>query len=480
MSSGTEQQITKKDLQALIEESNRHRSWGNIYKIAQIILTPLIITVVSMIVTCRINMQQAANTERITKIQIESAEIIAEANRQNSVKISESDQRIERLDHIKDIFKSFLKEDDDSKMLTDQEFEAHKLQIISLEVYKEDALLFLLNIREHYQTRLNLASPGSDEQKRYRQLRGQADKSIENILLNSQIDVSSRIFMDCREKSGSLSPGQGVGGCETFENEFKKSSFRQNLRKSILENQASIKGGAVKTESPIRDERAKLDFTEINLRQQEYRNFNFSNCSFIKANLYSSDFSSCTLNDAYFFDVDLQEATFSGSNLSGSIFRNSNLQKANFEESKLRRVIFVNPILNKRDADPAIKQFCKDNTCCELEGAQFSLGSLLWVAGPPFDVFDRENNKKAKTELRKEWLNLYINLLVHHRKSIALMVEAAEQGDVKEKKKLEILLKNTDTKNDRELIQLLENTADKNKILAKPDSPERYSSLTRQ
>ena len=115
MSNNTEQEITKKDLQAFIVESNRHKKWKNVYKLAQIILTPLIIAVVSMLVTVRINEQQAKNTKAITDEQRknaetiadanrESSEIIARANRENSRKISESDQRIERLKHINDIF----------------------------------------------------------------------------------------------------------------------------------------------------------------------------------------------------------------------------------------------------------------------------------------------------------------------------------------------------------------------------------------
>ena len=474
MSHDKEQIITKKDLQAIIEESNRHRRWDNAYKVAKIIATPLIITLVSMYVTWRINMQQAENTERMTKIQIESAHIIAEANIENSAKISESDQRIKRLDHIKDIFTNFLTDDEKrmkgDKKLSKQEVDAAKLQIISLEVYKEDALLFLLNIKEHYlNTRNQLPAKGKEDQiQNYDDLINQADKSIKNILLNSQHDLSNRLFMDCGDSQV----------CINFEKEFKVIEYRNTLKKMIPVNLSITKIDNVNAGNPFLVNFEGLEFNEINLRKQKYKNFDFSNCSFITANLYSSDFSSCTLNSSLFVDVDLEEATFSGSNLSGAIFCGSNLQKANFMDSKLRDVVFVRPILNKRHANEAIKRFCEQSTCCELEGAQFSLGSLLWTKTPPFDVFNRDKNESVDEVLRKEWLDLYINLLMHHRQSIALMADAAKEGDIKEEEKLNTLLENTDAGSEQKLLQLLQNAAEKNKILTTPDTPKKYSSLS--
>ncbi len=138
MGNGTEQKITKKALQDLIVESNKHKLWKNIYKLSQIILTPLIITIVSMYVTVRINEQQTKNTAEITEQQKRSAETIADANRVNSKEISESNQRIERLKHINDIFQTFLREEKIN--FAKPNVEAQSMQIRSLEVYAKDAL----------------------------------------------------------------------------------------------------------------------------------------------------------------------------------------------------------------------------------------------------------------------------------------------------------------------------------------------------
>jgi hypothetical protein len=166
--------------------------------------------------------------------------------------------------------------------------------------------------------------------------------------------------------------------------------------------------------------------------------------------------------------VDLQEASFSGSNLTGSIFWKSNLQKADFLDSRLRDVVFVNPIMNKRIAKDAVKEFCNENSCCELEGARFLLGSLLWTRTPPFDIFDIDNakNEGIGEELKEERRQLYINLLMHHHKAISNIIEAAKKGDKKQKKDLDNLIKNTGAENEADLINRLKDAAEKSKILA--------------
>ena len=208
------------------------------------------------------------------------------------------------------------------------------------------------------------------------------------------------------------------------------------------------------------------------MRQQEYKNYNFSDSSFLNVNLYKADFSSCTMNNNIFIRVDLQEASFSDTNLSGSIFLKSNLQKAVFKESRLRDVVFVNPIMNYRDADKMVKEFCNENSCCELEGALFSLGSLLWTRSPPFDIFDIDSakNEGIGEELKEERRQFYISLLMHHLKSISNIIEAAEKGDKKPKKDLDNLINNTGAENEEDLINRLEEAAEKAKILAKPST----------
>ena len=61
-----------------------------------------------------------------------------------------------------------------------------KMQIASLEVYRDEALLFLINIKSHFAEMSNCA--------RCKELAAEAGKSILNILRNSQIDVSGLKF----------------------------------------------------------------------------------------------------------------------------------------------------------------------------------------------------------------------------------------------------------------------------------------------
>lgn len=465
MNNDNEQKISKRGLQSLIEESNRHKKWENINKVAQIVVTPLIITLVSVLVTWRINNQQAENTERITEQQIKSAEIIAKANRENSAKISESNQKIERLTHIKDIFKNFLIKNDSK--LTEPEVEAQKMLIISLEVYREDALLFLFNIKENYLSK-QVSDLDKPTKQAYDSLIAQTDRSINNILLNSQIDVSGRLFMECIEAKTSSTDSQSSDSCASFE------AYIKQHRAELFAPGTNPKA-AIKNVSLLVDRHQNLQFKEINMRKQKYNNYNFSNCSFASVNLYNADFSSCTMNNNLFVDVDLQESSFSGSNLSGSIFWQSNLQKADFMDSRLRNAIFINPVLTTRDAEDDIRNFCAENSCCELEGARFSLGNLLWTKTPPFNIFDINSeidiegiNEELQKKIRAERQQLYINLLMHHRQSITSMAEAAAQGDTKEKEKLKNLYTNTGTGTLPKLIQRLEEAEKKAHILATP------------
>jgi uncharacterized protein YjbI with pentapeptide repeats len=484
MSNDTEQKIAKQDLQALIEESSRHKKWKNFYKIFQIFATPLFITIVSMLVTWRINVQQAENTEKITEIQIESAEIIAAANRENSAKISESNQRTERLNQIKEIFTKLL-----TKKVTGTEIETHRMQIISLEVYKGDSLPFLLNMKEHYQN-LQDGSKNDAYNHAYKDLIEQVDISIYNILLNSQIDVSEHLFVDC-----------GTPSCKGIEKDLR--DYRTNFTKSIksqsqafkdiksqmkegkklksktMENINSLidkfkksKKETMEISKSLMAEYKENKLNEMNMRQQEYKNYNFSDSSFLNVNLYKADFSSCTMNNNLFMRVDLQEASFFDTNLSGSIFLESNLQKVVFKESMLRNVVFVNPIMNFRDADEMVKEFCKKNSCCQLEGAQFSLGSLQHTPDPPFDIFDIDyaKNEGIGEELKEERRQLYLNLLMHHLQSISNMLEAAKKGDKKQIENRDNLKNNTGAENEEDLINRLEEAAEKAKILATPST----------
>lgn len=329
MDDGFEKKIEKTDFQRLISESccqsreekvnqekkeKRERRYTYIYDFLKLILGPVVIASMSLIVTAKINEQQVDNTRKINEQQLESANIIAEANRQQSFKIASSNQQIERLKHIRGIFQSILEYQED-----EEDIDLIKMQIASLEIYKEDALLFLLNIKNHYEEMGNCQACS--------ELVKETNRSILNILKNSQIDVSGSRFEEWNE--------------------------------------------------------ADRKYNVINLRNKKYINYNFSGCVFRYVNLYQADFSDCTLKDAEFDNVDLYRASFSGSNLSRAIFRNANLRKANFESAQLNDVRFIDAIKNQND------DMCKEDeercrNACQLEGAVFSFGSLLKIDELPF------------------------------------------------------------------------------------------------
>lgn len=464
LNENTNQSISKKDFQTLIKESRSQRILDLFYKTLQLFLTPVIIAGVSYFATVNINKQQRENTKKLTEQQIESAKIIADANREHSAKIAKSEQKIKRLDHIKEIFSKIITEEKDglNNSIGDDELEMKKMQLASLEVYKEDSLLFLLNIKEHYKhMRDQKKANDLNTKRKYEELIVQTESSIQKILLNSQVDVSNRVFIAYSGMDGSQSNTSSREASYRFEDKLSsgaspyKIEFVEYLRS--LQTGSTNNGITYKTNVVEDFERLEKSLEQINLRQQKYNNYNFTGCTFVMTNLYRSDFSSCTLKDNLFIYADLQEAKFSESNLSGSIFYGSNIQKANFRDSRLRDVIIINPIRNERDANEAIKSFCRKFKCCEMEGAHFTLGSLLKTSYPPFNVFNVNFNKGFVDELQKELRDLYLNLLIPHVISLKSLAIANNSGELDESTNKDIanLLSNTGTENIEELLDLL-------------------------
>ena len=163
--------------------------------------------------------------------------------------------------------------------------------------------------------------------------------------------------------------------------------------------------------------------------------------------MYQTTFSHSTIKDAVFKDADLYQATFLDSNLSGTTFENVDLRKARFDKVRLDDVKFVQAIKNKNDDS------CQENgvniceNSCQLEGAFFSLGSLLQTDRLPFQ------------DMKKD---VYINLLLPHRERILEMAQG--QLSENQQKDYDNLLKKTDCKNIVQLEMLLEEEAQKSKF----------------
>lgn len=389
MEKETKQKIKKSEFQALIEKSDTQERMHFFMELGKAFLLPVTLAAISIIATLSINKQQEKNAEHLALQQIKSAHIIAEANREHSARLSKSNQRIERIKHIKDIFQDIITKDCKNS-------NAMIMQIRSLEIYKGDSLSFLLNIKEHFNNQLCVGGPTnvSQKNKKLKALVTQTDLSILNILKNSQIDVAGRIFVDTKKED--------FDGFQTEARDIVKTINDRKIDEDWYQT--------------------LIDTTNTsNMRKQTYDNYNFSDCIFINTNLYQANFSSCTLINAIFMEVDLQEASFSESDLSNAIFINCNLKRINFMKSKLRNTLFYKPILNR--GDPGKKFISKQGLYCELEDAKFSLGALLWTKSPPFDFV----KKPGGSEEENEGYHLYVNLLTPHLQRIEEMEAAKDK-----------------------------------------------------
>ncbi|MCP4119414.1 MAG: pentapeptide repeat-containing protein [Desulfobacteraceae bacterium] len=376
----SKQKLEKSEFQALIEKSDRQELGSTIIEFAKVFLLPLTLALISIGATWSINTQQEKNAKTLADKQIESAEIIAKANRDNSAAISASDQRIEQIKHIKNIFQEIITEKCEKPGTI-------IMQIRSLEVYKQDALSFLLNIKDHFSNHDGMGDVAHNPQrkKQLQQFVHQTEESISNILQNSQIDLSGRIFVNA-----------GQHDQEKVGNKARK------MANWVAREMNQDKCGDY--------EKLMSATTLFQMRKQKYHNYNFSDCIFINTNLYQADFSSCTLDRAIFMDVDLQEADFFESNLSNAIFINCNLKRVDFIKSGVKNTLFFHPISKLRTAGASVES--KNGLFCELEDAKFALGTLMKINSLPFNLL---------VSGKEEHYQLYVNLLTPYRKKIQKM-----------------------------------------------------------
>ena len=145
-------------------------------------LTPFVITVVSLVITYLINLNQSENAKEITNAQIQSASKIAEAQMKHSQSVARSEIEVQRIEQIRKIYNEIIKEKkaDEKNMNLIPSIE-------SLTVYKETALPFLVRIRDHFK---NIKTDTSATEN----LVKSATNTIKKILEGEQLDFKGMDF----------------------------------------------------------------------------------------------------------------------------------------------------------------------------------------------------------------------------------------------------------------------------------------------
>jgi len=216
-------------------------------------------------------------------------ESIRESEQENAIERAEAELKTRRLEKIIDIFSKIIGDKpSDEKELGDKEREVLRQKILSLVAYRDEALPFLVQLRNygHKEERLGSSANEVDcqgvdlERVLACVVRNAARDSIAQILGESQLDIRAQIF-------------EGKGEA-------------------------------------------------LNLRHREYVGYNMSGSEFNNVNLFKSDFSGATLTEVEFYQVDLVDAIFEGANLKHAVFWESDLKYANFQNAKLDGVRFEN------------------------------------------------------------------------------------------------------------------------------------------
>jgi len=270
--------IIKESVREILEEEHRSPK-SKVVEILGVILTPIVIAAVSLFVTIKMDETQAANAKLIAASQIESAQRMAEAQREHNAKITEAELEVQRLNQIEEIFSKIIEKPYDSS-----DTETKKMLIGSLTVHRETSLPFLVRIRDYF---------GSYDGK----LGGLADHARETIaavLANKHLNFEKMNF-----------------------------SIRGELRLlRFAKLQDYNLNGVV--------------FDNCNLFQAKFLRSSLINASFKHADLYGANFSETKLDGANFDGANLRKAVFTSSKIDGANFENAiNLKDAEFSLSSI-------------------------------------------------------------------------------------------------------------------------------------------------
>jgi len=281
----------RKDISDVVEKAVKRNlatiSRNKYFDLLRILLLPLVIAIISVWATLHISENELNNARYIGEKQIESARLVAKADRDHSYAIANSTQATERLGQIKDIFRNLIESGSSDANRT-----ISKANIASLEIYGNLALDYLINIREFYK--------GS---KNCEQLTEQSESSILNILKKSQPDFSHIDFVgDAKNvinlrfgsfENYNLSHSKFICA-NLFSADFRRCSLMNSTFENVDLHGANFSGSNLKG--------AKFLSTgddpnlKTNLRKADFR----------RAKLEAASFSDCqNLSDALFSLADL-------------------------------------------------------------------------------------------------------------------------------------------------------------------------------
>ncbi|GEM_PF-2125251 len=232
-------------------------------------LMPLVLGLISFYVTQAINTQQIKSANEIAEQQLTSSKQIAAAN-----------LKTQHLSHMVQIFSEII---DDKTSHKQTKHGNHSLvqRIQSLQIYGNEALPFLVQLRAHYE------SGG----KHTLGLLGTTKKVIKHILQESQLDFHGSTF---------------IAQTPTRINLRKKNFENFNLSASVFEDVNLYRANF--TEATLK----KARFKNVDLQETSFRGANLDGVEFDNANLRKTDFTQAYLYGAIFAEncTNIEDAFF--------------------------------------------------------------------------------------------------------------------------------------------------------------------------
>lgn len=328
------------DNQKIKEEKSKFIS------VCSTILIPLTIGLSSLGATLGINHMQMESAKVIADQQKESAELIAKGQQKNAAKIAGAQIATQHLEHLVEIFSSIISPKDDKDKVIVQ-------RIRSLVVYGEEALPFLLQIRQHFKEPANDQSSSTNPN-----LYLAAEETIKVIIGYNHLNLS----------------GQKIIG--------KKGAF-VNLRHKIYNN--------------------------YNLDRSEFTYVNLYKANFSGSSLQSSSFTSADLQEAIFKYVNLKKVKFVNSNLRKTDFRHAYLDGVTISPdcTNIEYAIFSLNTLLKAESD-LFKSFNADKYALLLINHKEQLEKINIEAKSKLDAVYTKSNTNNFEELQEK-LNMLRN-----------------------------------------------------------------------
>lgn len=283
---GLERRQLKLDREKLLESITTKQSksiWQQLKSawqdFIQPILIPLVIGGSSFYVTREVNDRQMRNADKI-----------AIENRENSAMIAEAGLKTQHLKQMSGVFSNIIKLINESPDKNEAAKNALKQYVMSMSVYGDEALPFLLQLRDEYGQK--------DYVKFKKTMLATTTTAIETILKLNQ----HKITMEFVDKQGQ--------------------TLYLPRRKYVNYNLSDSK------------------FQDVILYEADFSHSLLRNAHYIDADLRKANFSNASLINATFEHTNVAETKFDHANLEGAKFVNVDLANANFDKAYLNGVEF--------------------------------------------------------------------------------------------------------------------------------------------